>query len=313
MKESDGEASNMKIIVIIITPILLFLGLNFRQLYSAWAIKSEMKRLATFAAHAPVEFQNPSPLEDNFDGALSTGFWKFTTINGAGKVSNESAWHSAKVQIQQGFSIQHFPDPDFENENVKIPKAPAAGQYNNVTLIGGSGFQPTPSRDVVLQFSSKVSEDFYGTAGVIFQQVGTLQKDGTFVKPFDMFGFSIAGKESSVKGINGPFCYLALNWIPVQVESLRVNPQALHTYEIRLRWMSQTKWLGIVKVDDVEQCQIPMPAFGPVEVQVWSDNALVIHRPRRWWEIAPSMDLKFQDGGNKTFDLGMIRIFEETR
>ena len=303
----------MKIICLLLVPIIVFFGLNYRQLYSAWAIRSETKRLANLAAKSPVDFQNPVLVEDNFDRKLSTDFWKFSTINGAGKVSNENTWHSAGIQIEQGLSMHHFPDPDFEHENVKLPNAPASGQYNNITLIGGSGFRPTASSDVVLQFSSKVSENFYGTAGVIFQQVGTLQKDGMFVKPFDMFGFSVAGKESSVTGVNGPFCYLALNWIPVEVQALGIDARNLHTYEIRLQWISQTEWLGILKVDDTEQCRIPMPAFGPVEVHVWSDNALVVHRPQRWWEIASSMDLKFQNGGEKQFHLGMIRIFEQTR
>jgi hypothetical protein len=54
-----------------------------------------------------------------------------------------------------------------------------------------------------------------------------------------------------------------------------------------------------------------MPAFGPVEVHVWSDNFLVTTQPRRWWELAPGMDLFFQDGGEKQFQLGRIEIFEE--
>jgi hypothetical protein len=58
---------------------------------------------------------------------------------------------------------------------------------------------------------------------------------------------------------------------------------------------------------------MPMPAFGPIEVQVWSDNFLVISHPRRWWEIAPRMDLKFQDGGEKQFQLKLIEIFGEPR
>jgi hypothetical protein len=56
-----------------------------------------------------------------------------------------------------------------------------------------------------------------------------------------------------------------------------------------------------------------VPALGPVEVHIWSDNSLVEYRPQRWWEIAPSMDLKMQDGGEKQFHLGMIRLFEEDR
>src|SRR6266540_3710335 len=301
----------MKIIPLILMPLILFIGLNYRQLYSAWAIKSETKRLVNLAATAPDEFQNPSPLEDNFDEKLSTDFWKFSAINGAGRVSSEGAWHAAEIKIEQGLSIRHFPDPDFEHENVKFPTKPAPGQYNNVTLIGGSGFRPTPSNDVVLKFMARVGQRFYGTAGVIFQPVGTLQEDGFFVKPFDMFGFSIAGTESSIAGINGPLCYLALNWIPVQVNPLHVDTQAMHAYEIRLRWINQTEWSGTVKVDDAVQCEISLPALGLVEVHVWSDNFLVTHRPRRWWEIAPAMDLKFQDGGEKQFDLGMIQVSAE--
>jgi hypothetical protein len=56
-----------------------------------------------------------------------------------------------------------------------------------------------------------------------------------------------------------------------------------------------------------------MPAFGPLEVHVWSDNFHVIDQPRRWWELAPSLDLKFQDGGEKQFLLGMIQISKEAR
>lgn len=302
----------MKILFSFLTA-LVFVGLNYRQLYTAWAIQSETKRLINTAATAPVDFKNPALLEDNFVSKLSGDFWRFSTINGAGKVSHGDVWHAAGISTVQGLWIDHFPDPEFEKENRDLPNAPAPAQYNNVTLIGGRVFRPTASGDVVLQFSSRVSENFYGTAGVIFQQAGTLQEDGIFVKPFDMFGFSIAGPESSINGVNGPLCYLALNWIPTQVQPLYADIQSFHTYEVRLRWISQTEWLGIVKVDETEQCQIPMPAFGPVELHIWSDNSLVEYRPRRWWEMAPSMNLKLQNGGEKQFQLGMIRLFEEAR
>lgn len=303
----------MKLVVLVLTPIVLFLGLNYRQLYSAWAVRSEMQRLAEVAANAPLEFQNPPPVEDNFDGQLSKEFWEFSTINGAGMVSNENAWHSASIRFEDRLTIQHLPDAEFAKENADMMHKPAAEQYNNVTLIGGSGFRPTRSGDVVLKFSLVLSENFYGTAGVIFQPVDTLQKDGLFVKPFDMFGFSFAGEESSVTGVDGPLCYLALNWIPVEVQSLKVNAQSLHAYEVRLQWLSQTEWLGSLKVDGTEQCQIIMPAFGPVEVHVWSDNALVTAGPRQWWEIAPALGLKFEDGGEKQLRLDTIQVFEEKR
>ena len=116
-----------------------------------------------------------------------------------------------------------------------------------------------------------------------------------------------------MEGMNGPVCYLALKAMPVRVDMLQVDPHAWHTYELRLRWVSKTEWLGIVKVDEDTQCEIPMPAFGPVEVQVWSDNALVSQKPRRWWEIAPALDLKFENGGEKLFQLDDIQISAETR
>ena len=64
----------MKIIYLLFVPITVFLGLNYRQLYSAWAIKSETKRLVNVAANASDEFQNPAPMEDWFEGKLSSDF-----------------------------------------------------------------------------------------------------------------------------------------------------------------------------------------------------------------------------------------------
>ena len=306
----------MKTVYILLLPILVLLvliGLNYRQLYVAWTIRNESSRLEKIAAHAPEQYQNPEPLEDKFDGELSPSFWNFSIINGAGKVSHEDVWHATAMTLHDGLTIHHTADPEFIYESADLAHAPAAEQYNNLTLIGGRGFRPTPLHDVVLRFSSAASEPFYGTAGVIFQPVGTLQKNGMFVKPFDMFGFSVAGQESSIQGVNGALCYLALNWLPVNVKALPVDAHTLHDYEIRLRWVSRTKWQGSIKVDDEVLCDIPMPAFGPVEVHVWSDNSLVLNRPQRPWEIAPALDLKFQDGGDKWFALGTIRIFAEAR
>jgi hypothetical protein len=250
--------------------------------------------------------------EDRFEGKLSSDFWKFTTINVGGVVSNETAWHSTAFSTDQGLALQHFPDPFFEDEK-SDRREPASERYNNVTLIGGSGFKPTPSADVVLKFRSKASDPFYGTAGVVVQPVGTLQEDGLFAKPFDMFGFAVVGDESSFDGKNGSLCYLALNWIPVQAEALHVDPHAWHDYEIRLRWINKTEWLGTVSADDSVLCQMPMPAFGPLEVHVWSDNFLVVNQPRRWWEIPATLDLKFQGGGKKQFLLNWIQISEKKR
>ena len=296
----------------LISAVLLFLGLNYRQLYAVVVVQSESLRLARLASSASDEYQNPELLTENFDRGLSPQFWKFSIIDGGGEVSDKSAWHSASMTFDDGLTINHLSDPQFKNESPRLTP-PAAEQYNNVALIGGNGFQPTASRDVVLRFSARVSDPFYGTAGVIFQPEGTLRADGWVVKPFDMFGFSVAGAESSILGINGPFCYLALNWIPVKANTLPVDARAWHEYEIRLRWISKTEWLGIVTIDNATACEMSMPAFGPAEVQAWSDNSLIIYKPRRWWEIAPTTDLKFQDGGEKQFYLRRLQISAETR
>ncbi|MFZ5903202.1 MAG: hypothetical protein ACOYZ8_06605 [Chloroflexota bacterium] len=303
----------LKIPLLLLTSLLLFLGLNFRQLHSAWTVWAETLRLSAQALKAPGKFQNPEPTEDRFNGELSPQFWKFTSINGAGQVSNEMAWHAAAMNLERGLSIQHYPDPDFQSENADLFQKPAADRYNNVTLVGASIFRPTLDIDIVLKFSAKASENFYGSAGVIFQPEGTLRKDGLFAGPFDMFGFAVIGDESSFQGINGPVCYLALDWSPVRVQSMNVDARAWREYEIRLRWISPMEWMGIVSVDGIEMCRMSLPAFGAVEVQVWSDNALVTTQPRQWWEIAPALELNYQDGGEKQFDLGFIRIFAEAR
>ena len=301
-----------KIMILFLAPLIALLFLNYRQVYSAWAIRSETNCLTELAESAPDEYQNPAPLEDRFDGKLSGGFWKFTTINGAGEVSNELIWHGTAITLDDGLAIQNSLDPDFYDES-PARREPASERYNNATLIGGSGFRPSPSADVVLKFTAQVDEGFHGTAGVIVQPAGTLQEDGFFAKPFDMFGFSVTGDESSINGVSGPICYLALNWVPVEIQPLQVDQYTWGSYELRLHWISKTEWLGTVSVNDEVQCQIPMPAFGPVEVHVWSDNFLVTTQPRRWWELAPAMDLFFQDGGEKQFQLSSIQIFEELR
>lgn len=288
-----------------------FLCLNHRHLYALWSIRREHKRLVEEEID-PVH-ENPAPMEDRFEINLSSVFWKYIILNGGGKVSNETAWHATAITTNRGLTIYHFPDATFENESSNLFAKPAAGQYNNTSLIGGAGFQPTPNADVVLEFTLQTSGSFYGTAGVVFQPDGTIQKEGTFVRPFDMFGVSVVGEESSVMGVNGPLCYLALDWNPVEVKPLHVDSHTWHNYKIRLRMVERSNWLGIVHVDGAKLCSLSLPSFGPVEVHIWSDNYLVTSTPRRWWEIGPRMDLQFQDGGEKQFHIGKIKICTEAR
>jgi len=300
------------IVLLVLTPAVLFAGLNFQQLVSAWTVSNETRQLERRAAFAPEGVENPAPLTENFEAGLSTTFWDFTIINGAGQASNETAWHAVEMEIDHQLTLRHVQDPQFETESADWHE-PSSEQYNNVTLIGGSGFQPTSSSDVIVEFKSRVDENFYGTAGVVLQPQGTLQADGLFAQPFDMFGFSVIGNESSFNGANGSVCYLALNWAPVQVEAMNVEPEVWHTYQIRLHQVSRIKWMGTVSVDGSELCRMTMPAFGHMEIQVWSDNYLVSTQPQRWWQIAPVLELGFQDGGIKEFHLDDIRIFEEVQ
>ena len=298
------------IVLLVLTPAVLFAGLNFQQLVSVWTVSNETRQLERRAAHAPQVVENPEAIAENFEEGLSTEFWDFTIINGAGRASNETAWHAVKMEIDHQLTLRHTQDPEFETESAEWQE-PSSEQYNNVTLIGGSGFQPAASSDVVVEFRSRVDENFYGTAGVVLQLLGTLQADGRFAKPFDMFGLSMIGRESSFNGNNGSVCYLALNWASAEVQALNVDPEQWHTYQIRLHRISRTQWLGSMSVDGSEVCRMTMPAFGPVEIQVWSDNYLVRTQPQRWWQIAPVLTLGFQDGGEKEFYLDDIRIFEE--
>jgi hypothetical protein len=130
--------------------VVLFAGLNFQQMYSAWTLRSETQRLAKLAGVAPDDFENPAPLTEDFEEGLSAAFWDFTIINGAGQVSHETAWHAAEMEIDHQLILRHVQDPEFETESPKWQE-PSSGQYNSVTLIGGSGFQPTPSSDGCVQ------------------------------------------------------------------------------------------------------------------------------------------------------------------
>src|SRR5258708_12045346 len=90
----------MKIIYLLLAAILLFLGLNYRQLYSVVVIQSESRRLASVASSSPDEYQNPEPLTENFDGGLSPQFWKFSIIDVVGEVSNKNACHYASTAFE---------------------------------------------------------------------------------------------------------------------------------------------------------------------------------------------------------------------
>jgi hypothetical protein len=96
-----------------------------------------------------------------------------------------------------------------------------------------------------------------------------------------------------------------------QVEALNVDPELWCTYQIRLHQVSRIEWMGTVSVGGSALGRMTMPAFGPVEIQVWSDNDLLSNQLQQWWQITPVLNLDFQDAEKKEFHLDDIRIFEE--
>jgi hypothetical protein len=136
---------------------------------------------------------------------------------------------------------------------------------------------------------------FFGTAGIVFEPVQTLQQDGAFKPsaPFNMFGASIIGPESEIYGNSGAVCSLAVNWWPSASSLGDIDVSEPHTYEIRLQWLSARSWLGIITVDGTERCRMELPPFGPVELQIWSDGYFLSTSP--WWKLHTPR-IGFQNG-----------------
>src|SRR6266516_4361008 len=72
---------------------------------------------------------------------------------------------------------------------------------------------------------------------------------------------------------------LALNMWPSTKEISDVNIYEPHEYEVRIRWVGEEKWIGIVSVDGEKKCQMEIPPFGPLEIQIWSDGYLLKTSP----------------------------------
>lgn len=99
----------------------------------------------------------------------------------------------------------------------------------------------------------------------------------------------------------------------MQVNEIEADVSMWHEYGIRLRWINRTTWYGIVSVDGNEVCDMPLPAFGPVEVNVWMENASAMTRLRRWWEIAPFTNGEPQSNRASRFEMQSIKLYAEAR
>ena len=170
---------------------------------------------------------------------------------------------------------------------------------------------PLPLGGTLWRATMQASPGFFETAGVVFEPVDTLQPDGSFKPsaPFNMFGASIIGPESNVYGHSGAVCSMALNWWPSASSLGDIDIYVPHTYEIRLHWLSERSWLGIVSVDGTERCRMELPPFGPVEIQIWSDGYWLSTSP--WWKLhAPRLSLQ---NGEKCFRFDTVGVRSEYR
>jgi hypothetical protein len=281
--------------------ILIFLTINYQAVLGRLGARIESRKLREKAARL-VLADNPPDALDSFEGPLSEA-WSTRVINGSGLVDAgpEFAW--GQYEVKDGSLVLHLRhDPEFENK-------PNSKRYNNVALIGFRGYSPAPGRDIVARTTMYADPGFFGTAGIVFEPLHTLQQDGSFGPnaPFNMFGASIIGPESEVYGQTGAVCSLALNWWPSASSLGDIDVYQPHDYEVRLKWLSERSWLGIVSVDGTERCQMELPPFGPVELQIWSDGYLLSTAP--WWKLhTPQLGLQT---GEKRFQFDLVEVRTE--
>jgi len=292
----------MKPIVLIPTLLLLvFMTINYQAILGMLGAQIETLRLRENAAGLAV-LDNPPDATDSFENGLSD-HWETRVINGSGRVDPGPEFSSGKFEVKDGSLLMYLrKDSDFENK-------PTSKRYNNVALIGFRGYSPAPDWDIVARATMQAGPDFFGTAGIVFEPVHTLQQDGAFKPsaPFNMFGASIIGPESEIYGNSGAVCSLAVNWWPSASSLGDIDVYEPHTYEIRLQWQSARSWLGIVTVDGTERCRMELPPFGPVELQIWSDGYFLSTSP--WWKLHTPR-IGFQNG-EKYFSFDAVEVQTE--
>ena len=256
--------------IVAIAAITTFYGPRLTGQVMAW---QEYQRLQK--AGADPDHINPPAQNDSFAGDISSA-WAFDIVNGAGLIGHAPAFHNINITLDNGLTIAHAPDLDFDDES-PASRQPASERYNNATLIGFQGYQPTPDEDVLFQARMQVSPDFYGTAGFVLEPQGTVLADGSFQgrfknQAFNLFGICFIGPESNLYGKNGVTVERAINWWPEEVQKLEIDMHAAHVYQLRLHWVNEQTWLGVTSVDGQVLSKMTLPPFGPLEAHLWSDN-----------------------------------------
>lgn len=239
-------------------------------------VLDEIARLNAVADSQPEKYSNPHPRHDTFlkwpmfDGED----WIYLLINGNGgnaSVNGPTTFDnsSAGVTTNDELVFSQIFDPDHDSE---YPY-----QYNNVAMIGMQGYMPTATKDIIWNFSMKVEPGFYGTTGFIIEPQGTFAPDGSFALPFDFAGISYAGPENAISGLR---CTSVINWILVDdIPIVGVDPFVWNEYEIIFERQDQHNVTALVFVNDVQACEMSIPNFSLTEVQIWSDNYLIVPDP----------------------------------
>lgn len=292
--------------------LFVLLALNFQAIYSNIIIAQETKRLRNAARNEPDKFQNPQHQVDDFSQDIPSDFWNGIIANANGEVGSGTSFGVIEIFQESGnLVMQHVNDPDFEKKS-STWAIPASEKYNNVTLVSKRPFLPTDSQDVVVRFTMRVSQDYYGSAGVVMQPVGLLDADGVFHGPFNLFGLMFIGPESSLQGQSGAVCTISLNWVPLLTKALNVNIYATNQYEMRMSRLPDRDWRVSIAVNGETLCSETMPSLGPVVAHIWSDNYQFLTPVKQWYHLlAPPPGVEFQNEGHKKVFFGPIEINTE--
>lgn len=295
----------------------VYLGPTLLGLRMAASERDRLHRTGADPGHI-----NPAPLTETFVQQELSPAWSHVIINGQGKQipflnDGRLAFDGLQHHITRlhaipggGLSIAQERDPDFQGGPLPFWKVYFGGHYNNAALVGMAGFQPTPREDVILDVEMQASPDFYGSAGAAFEPLGTLQPDGNFKDGiFSMFGVAFLGPNSSLHSQRNLIASLNLNWWPEQAQELPgILITERHVYTIRLRWVNEKEWLGIIAVDGREYSRMRMPPLGPLEVQLWGDNYL-LHGDSAW--LAPTVSQ--ENGNTKSINFYRVSLRTEGR
>jgi hypothetical protein len=231
-------------------------------------------------------------------------------LNGAGSVGGAAAsslaHHCTEVQFGAGgMRILTRPDPDLESEDRNFRRSPAAGQYNNASVLDEGGCMPVEGRDLLVRATMQVSDNFYGTAGCVLQPQGMIGVDGAF-DGFAMLGIVLFGPESSMFGSTGAVFQISLGWWPCVILPVGDLPRVPTCYEIRLHRARRDAWSARASVDSAPAAELDdIPPFGPLSSHLWSDN---------YWFAAPSPwthpfpVIRFQSGDEKWVSFTRLEV-----